>query len=216
MGKNKKNKATRQSRLVAVVPRPPSFVSTFSGSNKRLRFTVSTAFQNRVFYMADLLDLICTATSATAAYRSLAAVRLRKIEMWNVPYTSTPSTVSVEWSPFAASVAFMPGGRSQIVSDTSMSPSITAHIATRPPKGSLSDMWQMSANTGTVILCELSAPIGTVIDLFIDYSFLDSTTNEIASVTTAVAGATTGAMYCRDLFSSQGTTTVPPVSLPTI
>ncbi len=150
---------------------------------------------------ASFLDMFCVATGAAAAYQLANYFRVRKIEIWG-PMASdlAPVTVSVEWNGTTAGAY----GKSVVVTDTSMGSSEPAHVVARPPPGSQVAMW---LGSGSPLIAKLSYPANSIVDVSFDAVFRDEGT--AVSVTGAVAGATTGALYVRALNSPVDNNLVP-------
>lgn len=185
---------------------PPAFVPEIL-FGKPLRFKTSAATSNQVITARDLIDLLCMASSSTAAYSLCAAVKVRRVEMW-APMASdlTPVTCSLEW----ASNNTLFGGNYVTHSDTSMGAWRPAHVVATPPARSISAMWHTGSGTSDIFT--FSCPINTVIDVHLTFS-MRGTENTSPSVSAAVSGASTGVVYCRKLDSTQSTPVCVPVSL---
>jgi len=174
------------------------------------RFQAASAQTADVVNSTSLCDLLCMATGTTEAYEIARAVKVRKIEIWG-PMASnlTPVTVSVEW---AASGSAPVAGPSNIISDTSMGSARCAHVVSTPPTQSACAFWQVASGEA---LFTLAYPTGSVIDLHLSQVLFDGETP--VAVTTGVAGATVGQVYCRALDSvTPGQNALVPVSYPFI
>ncbi len=182
---------------------PPQIVPTLSFGH-RFRFQSSAATTANIT-VKDLGDLLCMATSATAAYQLANAVRIRSVEIWGPPSaTLVPVTVSCEFS--STNIGSI--GPSRIVSDTSVGSARVAHIKAKPPMDSQASLWQVSTTTTT--LFTLVLPAGAIVD--IKYSLTMRDTANFTVVTGAVTGATTGVVYLRPLDSDIATPLILPVS----
>lgn len=203
------NKQTKTGRSKTSKPKgslyPPSFYSSIQ-VDKCLRFRC-TAAGTYVLTMADIGDLLCVATTSTAAFQLARHVRVRAIEIWGRE-SGDPVTVSAEFTSTAAGSA----GPGRILSDTSAGTARPAHLRIKPPKSSGSSLWQSSGAATAWIT--LNLPDEATIDLH--YSFVMYDTTVGAAVTGAVSGATAGTIYVRALNSSVSTTALPPISYQTI
>ncbi len=179
---------------------PPQFTPTFV-VKKKLRFQAASA-GTFVLQTISLGDLWCVAATATSAYQLASHCRLRKIEVWG-PMSSSlvPVSVVLDWTGGSAG-AF---GKSNRVSDTSMSSMSPAHIISKPPPGSQIAQWQDSTSGNE--LCRLTVPSGAVIDVTIDMALRDNAA--VSAVVAAVAGATVGANYIRALDNQTGSVLAP-------
>jgi len=96
-------------------------------------------------------------------------------------------------------------------SDTSISVSQPARVVAVPPMNTIPSFWQ-NATTNT-ILCNLVAPAGSIIDVWVDFVLSDGNTGYSASPATLV-GATAGIMYYTCLDSQTNASGIyKPVSL---
>ncbi len=159
--------------------------------------------------MPEVLDLLCMATAANAAYRIAASIKIKSIEMWAVaPSLDTPVTVSFQYVTSTTGLS----GTSIQKSDTSMGFDRPAHLKVKTKEIQQVGQWQNSAVTG--IYGVITVPKGAVVD-FTYVMTVNDTVNAVA-VAGAVAGATTGGLYLRALDNAQGTPQLIPTSLPTI
>ncbi len=157
-----------------------------------------------------LAKCLVVAGGTTTAYSLADYVRIRKVEIWSAPSTSTtanPRTVSVDWPGNLSSAGAF--GQSVRHSDTSIGISSPAHVQSRPPPGSQVALWQGTGTTTT--LCALVFPADSIIDLTYDMILNDSGQ---AATPLTVAGATAGANYCLPLDGAGGTAV--PLSYPTL
>jgi len=132
--------------------------------------------------------------------------RVKSIEVW-APMAAdlVPVTCSVEWNGLTAGAL----GKSVVHSDTSMGATRPAHVFSRPPAGSQVLQWQSNANN----VCLLKYPANAIVH--VKFSLVVRDDGTTASVTGAVAGATTGAVYVRALNSPTDNNLV-PLSVATI
>jgi hypothetical protein len=182
---------------------PPPINSNVRIGHK-FRFVASAAIVDVSIQSDDLLavcgNIAYTTTNLTGIARS---AKLKSVEVWTPTATSTtPTTCSVEWPASQRSP-------SMEVSDTSINISRPAHIKASPPKESLSAFWFDESTNAALFI--LNAPIGSVVDVQLEYFLLDSGTG----IATTVTGATIGQLYYGYL---DGDTThlLAPVSLKAI
>ncbi len=174
-----------------------------------LRFQATSALSSAVVNVSDLLDLMCVATAANAAYGIPVSVKLRKIEMW-APPSSTGAAVTVSIEDAAEGVGI--AAPSRVASDTTMGMTRPAHVLWRPSMQSVLSKW-IDNSGGLAQLLLLTGPTGTTIDVHLSWTLQDGETP--AAVAAVVAGATVGRLYVRSLNSSGGNN-IAPVSFPTI
>lgn len=177
--------------------------------DKVIRFKASSALTNAPVAASDILDLLCVATGATAAYRMPVAFRLRKIEAWSPPASDGAAVIlaiedSAQDGPFTAP--------SRRIEDVTMGQSRPAHVTWKPQADSLLSKW-LDDGGGAGGLIELTGPTGTTFDVHLSWVLQDGETP--VAVAAALAGATVGQLYIRSLNSS-GSNNIPPVSFSTI
>ncbi len=174
--------------------------------DKVIRFKFSAALASVAVTDTDLIDLLCMATAANAAYGLAKAYKLRAIEMWADPVAGG-SLISIE--DRAVSSDF--GTTSRLREDTTLGTARPAHLKWSPAPMSLNATWQLGIN-GQPRFILVSSGAGY---LDLHYSIVLQDGDTPVAVGAAVAGATTGKVYIRSLNSSSGTNLV-PVSFPTI
>lgn len=177
--------------------------------DKVIRFKASAALSGAPVVASDITDLLCVATTATAAYGLPVAFKLRKIEAWSPPASDGAAvTLAIEDA--------VPGGGfaapSRRIEDVTMGQSRPAHVVWKPQADSLLSKW-LQNDGGLTSLVELTGPTGTTFDVHLSWVLQDGETP--AAVVAAVAGATAGKLYIRSLNSS-GSNDIPPVSYSTI
>ncbi len=183
---------------------PRAMTSSISLS-KLFRFQATTAGTYDI-NTNDVADLLCVATSSTAAYRLVNNFRIIAVELWGPATTGTiaQSTVQIDWD------GSLPGGNKR-QTDTVLGSSQVAHLRSRPAPGSYAGLWQSGGNNS---LFRLVVPQYTIIDLTLEITLRDS--GDVSAVGAAVSGATTGATYVRALNSNVSTTALAPVGWATI
>ncbi len=197
----------RQSRRRGGSLAPPQITTSISVGHV-FRFQTTAAGSYSISGQS-LGDLICMATSATAAYQLTSAVRLSRIEMWGTPSSSfAPVTVSCDFRGTTAGTF----GPSRLMSDTSVGSTRVAHLVAQPPRDSQASQWQSASSTG--VIGTISYPAGCVID--IHYALTLNDNAGVQSVTGTVAGATVGQLYVRSLDSNNSTAVIQPLSYITI
>jgi len=123
--------------------------------------------------------------------------KVKNIKCWAPPPTQGSSaTCSLEWTTTGSAVLY---NTNLEVSDTSINPSSPAYYSTTPPKGSNASFWQTA---GTNVLLHIIAPIGSIIDIDVQYILADDN-NVRLGVTYASGAATLGNVYYHDLVATQ-------------
>jgi hypothetical protein len=166
--------------------------------NRKLRFVVVTAVANLPLYRFDLLKLTyTTGTAAVSGVTNWSAVQLRKVEAWTVDTTGALASASLEWQSSR--------GPSKMVL-ASGNINRPAHISTKPPPGSLASFWSQVRDGSVVnneVLCYLTLPVGTVLDLDINFVMANGPEAEDECISLAVvAGGTIETNYCNALDNS--------------
>lgn len=176
---------------------------------KTYRFVASAAVTSRALTVPEVLDLLCMASAANAAYRIGQSIKIKSIEIWAVsPALDVPVTVSFQFTSATTGLS----GPSILKSDTSMGFDRAAHLLVKTKDREQSGQWQDLSVTGVYGI--LTCPKGSVVDFTYTMSVADVAGG--TAVAGAVAGATTGAVYLRALDNSQATPLLIPASLPTI
>jgi len=112
------------------------------------------------------------------------SIKLNRVDIWSPPASQGAAvTCSVDWVGYANSP-------NREVSDTSVSVTTPAKVSCSPPPMSLAAFWQTV--TTTTALCTITAPPGSIIDIYLAYILNDD--DETGAVIT-VATATFGAFY---------------------
>lgn len=172
--------------------------------DKVIRFISNNVASETAITTTNLGDVWINTPTAVTAFQMSQAFKLRKIEVWAGPTSSslTPVTVSIDWAGAAGGTI----GTDQRVSDTSVGATRVAHICTAPSKRSQLSQWQSTA--GSALMFTISCPAGSVIDLHLSYTIRDDGTAQAAAVPVA---AVAGANYLRgfDGLAAAGTNFTP-------
>jgi hypothetical protein len=169
----------------------PPPISSQSVRSWKLRYIATGAVSNVGFNTGDFSNIIgqTALTTTTSAYLA-SDFRLRKVSMWGLVATAgTPVTTAIDWNTTQTSTLSSPGNAR---SDTSISFDHPAYVSAKPPRGSLSGMWQKVIQAGATQLCSLSYPVGTTIDFELDFLIND---NGAPILGPALVAATAGEIY---------------------
>jgi len=183
---------------------PPQMESNLKLVHK-FRFQASGAESNFAITDSSVIGAlggICTTANSSVTVFAQ-SFRIKRIEMWAPPASQgSAATVSVEWFGF---------GNSPNIehTDTTLSVSKNAHIASSPPSSSLAAFWQKGTSTNLFIL---NFPANTIIDLIVEIMMADQ---ETALETVAVTTGTLGHIYYLALDQQLGSHILVPVSLNT-
>lgn len=159
----------------------------------RYRFT-STSASLKTIKDDDLIGIagaVCSVANSTLNAVA-ASVKIHEVEIWSPPASQgSAATCSIEWlSTYSPTIE---------VSDTTVSVSEPAHIKCKPPPGSAASFW---INPGSVQnIMQVSAPIGSIIDVKCSHVLVDTGT---AGRNFSVSAGTLGTLYYLALDQSSG------------
>lgn len=193
--KNKAKKAKNQMVKRNGVPHPPKLNMT-TVVTRTFRFVSPAMRVQASVTVNDFLDLLCMATSATAAYRLLDSFTLKSIECWGLAVLSgaTPNTLSVV---LGGGATFGMSGQNDTWTDTCTDVSRGPHVKVNvSPKDQVGQV-QNTSSTARMIYMDL--PAGTVVDIKARVHYRETVA---ALVVGSVAGATVGTPYVRALNSN--------------
>jgi hypothetical protein len=183
---------------------PPQFTATVRFARKARFLTTAPAFLSLT--RAMLLNHLVVAKTTTTATRILSGFRLKSIQIWNFPTSTssslqfTPSVVSVEWTSTY--------GPSKIIQDTSMAIQ-AAYVQTSPPRNSLASFWSLSGSNESDVLAILTLPTSSVIDITYECILQNG---EIVTALSPTQVMTAGTVYMSYLDGIAGTGLIPPLS----
>lgn len=148
---------------------PRQFPATIT-QVKRFRFQCIAAVNAVTISAYELAAMQSFILSSTTARPLIDRVRLVSVEMF-APMTATliPVTVSLEWLN-NSSTQF--NCSSRIITDTSMTASVCAHVHCVPEQDSIASKW-LSVGSQAVDVVALSAPINTIIDFVFEFALND-------------------------------------------
>jgi hypothetical protein len=196
-GKSKKSKKNQVGNRKAgsrindtqrLIPHPPPIQQYNVVHTAKLRFVTSAAFVGTITWQ-NLLDCLLIATSGTNVFDVFYAVKIKYIEIWNLPVVGGSSTVSITFDGTVLGVV----GNQITHTDSSMGIE-PAHLKVSPGKKTLASMFQLSQANAAFFL---DIPTGTVIDAKLVYK--SSTKGDVVAAMNVGAGLTTGALYWRGL-----------------
>jgi hypothetical protein len=161
----------------------PAQINPAISGSKKFRFTPTSAANDVLINQQELLTVIVMATSAATSANLFSSVRLRKVEVWAAPAQGGASS-SVMVSGFGT-------GPENRKSDRSMGVT-PAHIAWSPAPHSLADLWYSAASPISSNIFYITAPVGAIIDVTLDYVIDCEDSVNAGPVPT---GATAGVVY---------------------
>jgi hypothetical protein len=165
----------------------PPTISTTIEVHKVLRFRAQSTAANSI--QTTHLFGACGAMgiTATTVQYIASSVRLRSIVIWN-PATTT-STSLVYWGYSTAAGFIKDESKSRSLPD---GVTVTGAQSFSPPKGSLLNGWLSSSLGATNVICVLSCPAGSIIDVHVDFTIQNLNASYSALT---VASATSGRIY---------------------
>lgn len=199
--RNKKPKAAHVQKF------PPS-ISLLPVQSMVFRF-ISTSSTGFTVYRRSLLSLIMSQSVTLVLQTVFQSVLLKKVEIWGAPLTNDInfSTCSLEWED--------PRGALKVITDSGTTSS-PAHVCCKPPKNSTAALWS-SLNTTFIneALFFAIAPLGSIIDVTINFIMGNGTTNNVTYITRTTGSSTLGLYYLAldnsSSGGSAGTLTMTPV-----
>ncbi len=158
--------------------------------------------------LRSLLVAKSDTANSTAALLLFQAIRLCKVEMWGVQSTggNTFTTVSLIWKGINAPFSEFSNTGNNVK---------PAHIACTPPANSQCGWWQDFSATQTTVLFELSAPLGAIVEVTIEYVLHDGSNGDactLGAATTAI-GVFAPALDSLSTSNTAGTSYLKPVGL---
>lgn len=177
----------------------PPAISSFNPNRYRLRFGAIGGGAVYTIGVNDLYDCVCMAVSTTAARRLFSAIRVRKVELWGAPVSSsTPTGNSVS----IRDLSITPNGGSQaLVSDTHLGADRPSHVVWRPRQGSMASEWLPS--TSTAALLNVLCSQGSILDIEFD-AVIGAQPSLVNSAVGAAITSVLGEIYVRALDSNNG------------
>ncbi len=157
---------------------------------RKLRYQVTTTAANGDPITVGCVRAVQIARSASAstteAVQLFQSVRIRKVEIWGVVSSSPNSLTNVGllWTGLNSP------SQELTASGDNVRP---AHISAVPPKNSQSSWWQDRSATQTQILFEITAPIGAIVEITLDFIMFDG--SDLANVTLQSASNSVGVFY---------------------
>lgn len=149
--------------------------------------------------------------SSTGAMLIFQSVRIRKVEIWGVKSTTGTDlcNVGLIWSGLNAPVSefFSSGDNAR-----------PAHLSLTPPKNSQCSWWHDFSATQTTSLMKITAPVGSIIELTLEYVLHDGTNGDdctLGAATTAI-GVFASCLDCLSVSNLVGNNVIQPVGLTTL
>jgi len=164
---------------------PPQLRTNLEHSHQ-FRFISTSGTPTAISDLHLMLACGVSASSTTVGHAIRGTVRVNQIEIWSPP--------SAQGAAVTCSVLFPASQRSSAreVTDTSVSVATPAHVRCGPPAESLCGFWtQGDGQAGTMFT--LTAPVGSLIDVWIGMVDLDGDSAAIGNAT--LVGATVGSVY---------------------
>jgi hypothetical protein len=170
----------------------------------KLRYLIGGTALIKQFQFQDIASQLgIIATAATTGVFLSSAIRLKEIEVWS-PVTTMGVGVQAQLSWLSTAGDFeSPPSTHQ---DSSVSFDRPAYLRHKPPSGSIASKWHLSNSTDLVV--DLRAAAGSTIDFTVEFVISDSATILAQVASPAIAGATAGVIYHRQITGSTGSGTI--------
>jgi len=181
--------------------------------HRKIRFmaNASSSANGTSITVDSLCGTMAMAVSATVAYALPLAIRLREIEIWAGPTSTTTGPVSV-FARYPAG-AFSGISNPEVThSDTSIGATMPAHVRSRPPRNSIASQWVSGDLNSTLV--QVNCPQYAVVDITYD-AVLPFVVPTIAPFSYTIVGATSGDLYCLAADALPSTGILIPVGLNT-
>lgn len=161
---------------------PPAIRVSNMSKNLKIRFVVFTG-NNYSITSNNIADLICFPLGSSYPYRVTDRYRIKKVELWSPPSsTGAPVTLGFQWVGNSQAAA----DQQAFFSDTSLGQDKPARLTCVPPKNTSHANWQIAS---PVIVFQMTAVTGTVIDLTLDLTWQDVFSTPTACSTVQATGA---------------------------
>jgi hypothetical protein len=134
---------------------------------QRFRFFAKTNQTNHTVLRGDILNLVGIGTStANTLVRIMQSARVKQVEIWTAPY-NVPGSSGVS---FSAGVVWQgTSGDLKYYNDANVANTAT-YLKSRPPRNTNANFWGQESNDETEALFFLTAPVGSCIDLMVEYT----------------------------------------------
>jgi hypothetical protein len=188
---------------------PPQRIQSLNVTQTVRFATASGALVSADWLQNEIMDQWFVATAATVGYRLCDAVRIRKIEIWAPANSSTPTTLaSIEESP-----GIYLAGPNRIIQDMVVGTARAAHVVWTPRPNTAQAFFLTSGTASNTPLFRFTVPPYSVVDITYSLVIADGSVGPTL-VVGAIAGASVGNVYCRQLCRN-GSTACAPVSIST-
>jgi hypothetical protein len=164
--------------------RPPPIKSHIQLTHK-YRFSSDASASATITNQNLLTAAGCKVTTNNSTATSyFMAVRILSVEVWSIPAEGATSNCSVIWKGDSS----LAGISNLEVSDTSLSPTLPAHLVARPPRGTLPSFWYQGGFSQNLFTVSVD---GTgIIDVTLSLIIGDAPTSSYA--TFSIASGTLG------------------------
>ncbi len=174
----------------AKIPRPPQFEIEVKEQSKTFRFICQTAGGYTITrkMLCDLMQINVVAAGGANSYQTLiAAIRLRRLRMWQNPPSlgTTPVIMSMEWF----------GTNTPSLTQADVGNGIVpAHVQGNPPAESSCAWWSQTNLNGTDNMFAVAVGVGDTIDVVVDIVMV-STESPSTLFTDATGAGALGTTY---------------------
>lgn len=175
----------RKGRNRSAPSRLPPVLQTSPVVNHTFRYVNSSASPTTISVGNLLLTCggVCTVANTTFAGVAT-SVRLRRIQVWAAPNTSSSASANVIW---------LPGAFAGIIKDVEKNTTIPMGLTTtttldeRPPRNSLAADW-LSSSLASSQVFTIACAAGSVIDVSLTFTILNNLPNASSGISSGVQG----------------------------
>ncbi len=185
---------------------PPKIEGTIR-SQHTFRFSANASLAATPVAGYDLLGLAAMATSSTGATSLLAAVRIRRVELWAPAIAGGQNALNINW----VGNTFQQPRR---MVDTAMNSAIPGYSSSTPPAGSDASMWVGYPQRSTTYFT-LDGPTSSVVDIHVEIVLNNASLLGSAGgvPTYTSSGLVVGQVYFGQLDKNSGSPHLIPVGM---
>jgi len=184
---------------------PPPFQATIDKLQKFRFLSISSApIRSINISRLGLINLLGVGVAPNSSFGMLDSIRIKSIRLYGVPDNANPyaaSSVTLRWT------SDLGKDNLQIATGNAISPAL---LVSRPPKDSLAGFWTSRgapSTTAGAILCTLTIPDRTVIDISVEFELQNG--GPFPTAILLASPATTGALSVVNLDNNAGNTPTP-------
>jgi len=186
-GKKSRSNGGKASRSSLVRLSKPPMIHPAISVSKVIRFQSNAAGGPTAITVANILNTLVVALSATTTSRLVQSFRLRRVSAWSIGAQNAASEI--------ITIAGFGVGPENRAEDASIGVE-PAHVEWKPKKGAFNDLWQQTGYNEAQSLFVITFPNSCVVDVLLDLILVCDDTSTAGPVP---AGASAGFLYCTNL-----------------